>query len=261
MTPGAHGDWSTAPLVALDLEGSGAQDRDDEAILEIAIVPLTGGRPDIASAYSTLISPGRTVPRRPWISPGLTSEALAGAPGPGDVEPELASRVGGQVVVGHNVGVDWRLLHRRHPAIAPAALIDTLRLARHIKIGAGTSLRTRTCGDSVGTRPRRKTWPGRRQADVPWLDADPESPPHWSAAVTESDRGTAASWARERRAPIPIGSCSRRIGLGLCAKSPVMVVLRMRDACGYLPAEVKSGSHFLAGMGEQWRLRRPDAAL
>jgi DNA polymerase III subunit epsilon len=37
--------WITAPLVTLDLEGSGAQDRDNEAVLEIAVVPLTDGRP------------------------------------------------------------------------------------------------------------------------------------------------------------------------------------------------------------------------
>ena len=73
MTPGTSDDWSTTPLVALDLEGSGAQDR-DEAILEIAIVPLTAGQPDIAGAYSTLINPGRKIPRRPWISPGLTTD-------------------------------------------------------------------------------------------------------------------------------------------------------------------------------------------
>jgi DNA polymerase III epsilon subunit-like protein len=66
--------------VALDLEGSGAQDHDNEAILEIAVVPLTGGRPDTASAYTTLINPGRTIPGRPWISPGLTTAVLAAAP-------------------------------------------------------------------------------------------------------------------------------------------------------------------------------------
>jgi DNA polymerase III subunit epsilon len=45
--------WQQARLAALDLEGSGAQDRDDEAILEIAVVPITGGQPDTASAYCT----------------------------------------------------------------------------------------------------------------------------------------------------------------------------------------------------------------
>lgn len=133
-------DWAAASLVALDLEGSGAQDRDDEAILEIAVVPFTNGQPDTAAAYSTLVNPGRTIPQRPWISPGLTNDALSGAPCPADVEPELARRVNGQIIVGHNVSVDWRLLHRRHPAITPTALIDTLRLARHLKLGAKDSL-------------------------------------------------------------------------------------------------------------------------
>jgi DNA polymerase III epsilon subunit-like protein len=80
MTPGTNDDWATASLVALDLEGSGAQDRDDEAILEIAVVPFTNGQPDPAAAYSTLVNPRRKIPRRPWISPGLTNDVLATAP-------------------------------------------------------------------------------------------------------------------------------------------------------------------------------------
>jgi hypothetical protein len=51
MTSGT-GDWTTAPLAALDLEGSGAQDHDNEAILEIAVVPLAAGQPDTAAAYA-----------------------------------------------------------------------------------------------------------------------------------------------------------------------------------------------------------------
>jgi hypothetical protein len=31
------------------------------------------------AAYTTLINPGRAIRRRPWISPGLTSTALAAA--------------------------------------------------------------------------------------------------------------------------------------------------------------------------------------
>jgi DNA polymerase III epsilon subunit-like protein len=96
--------------------------------------------PDISAAYSTLINPGRSIPKRPWISPGLTTAVLAGAPGPADVEPELARRLDGRFIVGHNVGVDWRLLHRRYPNIAPAGLIDTLRLARRLKRGGKNSL-------------------------------------------------------------------------------------------------------------------------
>src|SRR5215472_3029258 len=133
-------EWTAAPLVALDLEGSGAQDHENEAILEIAVVPVTGGCPDTVGAYTTLINPGRRIPQRPWISPGLTSAVLDAAPAPADIGPELARRINGRILAGHNVRVDWRLLHRRYPTITPAALIDTLRLARYLKLGRKNSL-------------------------------------------------------------------------------------------------------------------------
>ncbi len=127
--------WTRAPLVAVDLEGTGAQDREGEAILEIALVPIAGGRPSPSGAYTSLVNPGRPVPRRPWISPGLTDATLATAPPLADVEPELRRRLGGAILVGHNVGVDWRLLHRRCPGIRPAGLVDTLRLTRQVHPG------------------------------------------------------------------------------------------------------------------------------
>jgi DNA polymerase-3 subunit epsilon/exodeoxyribonuclease X len=161
------GDWADAPLLALDLEGSGAQDRENEAILEIAAVPVTGGQPDAADSYSTLINPGRRIPRRPWISPGLTNDVLAGAPAPADIEPQLAGRIRGKILVGHNIGVDWRLLHRRYPAITAAGLIDTLRLARHLDLGPkkGLSALVTQLGLTAqidqladGSQPHRALW-------------------------------------------------------------------------------------------------------
>jgi DNA polymerase III epsilon subunit-like protein len=167
MTYDAGNDWTTAPLVALDLEGSGAQDHDDEAILEIAAVPITVGQPDMPAAYTTLINPGRTIPRRPWISPGLTSTVLAAAPLPDEVGPELDRRVTGRIIVGHNVGVDWRLLHRRYPSIKPVALVDTLRLARTLNLGGKNSLTALTDRLDLtpqveqlatGSQPHRALW-------------------------------------------------------------------------------------------------------
>lgn len=132
--------WTEAPLCALDLEGTGAQDKEHEAILEVAVVPIVDGSPDLSSAYESLVNPGRPVPRRPWISPGLTDGALSAAPSPAQVGPELEARVNGQYMVGHNVSVDWKLVHLRHPSVRPAGLIDTLRLARHLQIPAPRGL-------------------------------------------------------------------------------------------------------------------------
>ncbi|GAA4898418.1 3'-5' exonuclease [Streptomonospora salina] len=84
----------------------------------------------MGQAYETLINPRRPVPRRPWISPGLTDAVLAEAPPPDAVRPELVPRLTDRYLVGHNVGVDRRLLHRRYPGIRPAGVIDTLRLAK-----------------------------------------------------------------------------------------------------------------------------------
>jgi DNA polymerase III epsilon subunit-like protein len=154
-------------LVALDLEGSGAQDREQEAILEIAVVPLRQRQPDLDAAYSTLINPGRSIPPRRWISPGLTDDVLSTAPLLSAVEPLLAARINGTYLVGHNIGVDWRLLRRRCPHLQPVGLIDTLRLARAVDRKASNNLAALVerfaLGDEVnrlaaGSVPHRALW-------------------------------------------------------------------------------------------------------
>lgn len=159
--------WTRMPLVAVDLEGTGSQDRDQEAILEIALVRLVDGSPDMATAYDTLVNPGRPVPRRPWISPGLNDDALKDAPRPEQIDHALVTRVKGRYLVGHNIDVDDRLLRLRHPRVAPAGLIDTLRLARSLDVpgpkGLGALLDRFGLRDRVNElvptgRPHRALW-------------------------------------------------------------------------------------------------------
>ncbi|MFI6907200.1 exonuclease domain-containing protein [Nonomuraea sp. NPDC050394] len=126
--------WTTADnLIALDLEGIGGQDRDREKILEIAVVPLTGGQPDMAQAWETTINPGRTIAPRSWISPDLTGTILLTAPPLEDVADNITTRVHKRILVGHNLAVDWRLLHRDLPDPEVVALIDTARLYNHLR--------------------------------------------------------------------------------------------------------------------------------
>lgn len=128
--------WTTAPLVAIDLEGTGGHDRDREKILEIAVVPLAAGHPDMSQAWETTINPGRTIAPRPWISPDLTGTILLTAPPLQDVADDITSRVHKQILVGHNVGAGWRLLHRNLPDLEAVALIDTARLYKHLRPAA-----------------------------------------------------------------------------------------------------------------------------
>ena len=130
LAPVGSAPWHAADIVALDLEGSGAQDHDAEAILEIAVVPLLHGQPDLDRAFSSLVNPERPIPPRAWHSPGLSGIALATAPVLNSIAPVLAELIDGKWLVGHNVLVDWRLLSRHLPELRPAGLLDTLQLAR-----------------------------------------------------------------------------------------------------------------------------------
>jgi len=124
--------WHHAAIVALDLEGSGAQDRDCEAILEVALVPLHDGQPALDRAFTSLVDPGRSIPQRPWLAPGLTDDLLATAPRLEQIAAKLAELIDGRWLLGHNVNVDWRLLRRHLPGLRPAGLIDSLALARSL---------------------------------------------------------------------------------------------------------------------------------
>jgi DNA polymerase-3 subunit epsilon len=166
LTPMASQLWHDAPIVALDLEGSGAQDHDAEAILEIAVVPLTNGQPELARAFTSLINPGRKIPRHPWLSPGLTNAVLATAPPLDKVEAQLAELINKRWIVGHNVNVDWRLLNRSLPALRPAGLIDTLALARALgqpkrslsALVEQMHLTGQVTASAVGSQPHRALW-------------------------------------------------------------------------------------------------------
>ncbi|WP_076818145.1 3'-5' exonuclease [Pseudofrankia asymbiotica] len=159
--------WTEADLVAVDLEGSGAQDRDHEAILEVAAVPLRHGQPDVPHALSTLVNPNRPIPQRPWISPGINDQTLRVAPPLTRIASVLTAMINGRWIVGHNVGVDWRLLRRHIPDLAPAGLIDTLALARATGIDGGRSLSTLVKNTGLdetmrlavpGSQPHRALW-------------------------------------------------------------------------------------------------------
>ncbi|RNI01024.1 3'-5' exonuclease [Micromonospora aurantiaca] len=158
--------WHATEIVALDLEGSGAQDRDHEAILEVAVVPLVHGQPDLDRAFTSLVNPGRPIPQRPWISPGLTDAVLTEAPPLNAIAAQLAELMNGRWVLGHNVKVDWRLLSRHLPDLRPAGLLDTLSLARTMDfpdrslstLVEALRLREAMIAAAGGSQPHRAYW-------------------------------------------------------------------------------------------------------
>ena len=99
---------SATPLLALDAvvidtETTGLDAR-KARIVEIALVPLAGGRLDVAGASRRLIRPDVSIPKQATRIHGLDAAAVAGAPAFAEAWGDLAARIGDQVVIGHAVG-------------------------------------------------------------------------------------------------------------------------------------------------------------
>jgi len=121
--------WEEAPFVVCDLEGTGPQEGDQEGIVELALVPLQRGQ-SAGLALSTLVNPQRKIP---WVATrvhGIRNADVMSAPTIDDLADQIRELVDGRAFVAHNARVDWNLLSRLCPGLAPLCVIDTLRLAR-----------------------------------------------------------------------------------------------------------------------------------
>jgi len=124
------------PLASLDFETTGLHIDSGHRVVEVGVVrldPVTGVR----RAYSTLVNPGVPIIRRSQAIHGISDEMVADAPRFGEVLPRLAPLVEGAVFIAHNANFDLNFLRAesrwaKATAPEPAAVIDTLALARHV---------------------------------------------------------------------------------------------------------------------------------
>lgn len=134
VEPAPDGD---APLrgldyVVVDVETTGGSPARGDRITEIALVEVSGGR--ISGEFSTLVNPGRPIPR--WITrlTGITGEMVADAPAFEEVADPVRERLEGRVFVAHNVPFDWRFvaeeMRRARSLLPEGPRLCTLRLAR-----------------------------------------------------------------------------------------------------------------------------------
>ncbi|MDY0291414.1 MAG: 3'-5' exonuclease [Desulfuromonadaceae bacterium] len=99
---------SSRPIVVLDVETTGISVAKGERVIEIGAVRVVEGK--LGERFSSLVATSRP------ISPGalaihkITPAMLAGQPTPEEVFRDFASFIGGDILVGHNVGFDMRFL-------------------------------------------------------------------------------------------------------------------------------------------------------
>lgn len=121
-------------FVALDVETTGG--RDVDRVTEIALIEFEGEQ--VAARRVTLVNPLQRIPPMIVRHIGITDAMVRTAPTFERLAQRLHDRLRGQVVVGHNLAFDRRMLDlefRRFGLAWPqtAAEICTLRLARLLK--------------------------------------------------------------------------------------------------------------------------------
>ncbi|MET9863100.1 exonuclease domain-containing protein [Streptomyces smyrnaeus] len=114
-------------LLVVDVEGNGTNPPD---LVEVAALPVRGGRPDTSTAGAWLTKPRRPVTPFAARVHGLTNELLNAQPGWEEIAAQVHTLLGTSWVAAHNAHVDHRVLTAHLPRWQPAGVLDTLRLAK-----------------------------------------------------------------------------------------------------------------------------------
>lgn len=119
-------DWPR-PLYVVDVEGNGANPPD---LVEVAAIPIEGGRARPDEARQWLIRPPVPIPARISLIHGITNEMTADAPAWAEVADEVGGLLEGAWIAAHSARVEHTVLSRHLPDWQPRGILDTLRLAK-----------------------------------------------------------------------------------------------------------------------------------
>lgn len=125
-----EGPWRAWTYAVIDLEGTGAQDREEE-IIEVAGILISDGCLS-DTVFHSLVNPNRPIPQLPWMMHGISDGDVREAPPMSAIRCSLERFLDQKVLVAHNARVDWRLLRRKCPRLQPRAILDTLHLSRKL---------------------------------------------------------------------------------------------------------------------------------
>ena len=133
--PKKHDLYNTLDFVALDLETTGLDFKNDR-VIEIGAVRFTGGAP--GEEYSTFVNPGMPVPQHITRLTSITNENVAQAPAFKDIAQKLVEFIGDAPICGHQVEFDINFLNEEFKRLALPKVfvqqVDTALLSRIVNL-------------------------------------------------------------------------------------------------------------------------------
>lgn len=149
--------WMSARLVVVDVEGHGGR---PPRLVELAVVPIVGGI--IGEPATWLVRPPESISWQATRVHGITNRDVAHLRPVEAVADDIRAYLDGAVVVAHAAHVDVGVLSHELPDWRPAAVVDTLKLARRVyphlrshRLGALVDELDLARGLAEGMRPHR----------------------------------------------------------------------------------------------------------
>jgi len=120
--------WSELTFLVVDVEGNGHKPHE---IIELASVPIRSGSIQ-NDANQWLFRPIKSVTQRATDLHGITNEVLANKPTFQELAPTIHSALGDEILIGHNVHIDYQLIKKQIPQWEPLLVLDTIKLAKAV---------------------------------------------------------------------------------------------------------------------------------
>jgi DNA polymerase III epsilon subunit-like protein len=122
--------WKQYDYAVIDLEGTGAQHREHEGIVDICVIPIDRGVIGEPS-FRALLDPQIEIPPAVSRIHGIKDADVVGRPTLADVTESILRAVDGRFLIAHNAPVERRVLSHRLPQIYSTEMLDTLKLAKY----------------------------------------------------------------------------------------------------------------------------------
>ncbi|WP_158854515.1 3'-5' exonuclease [Saccharothrix deserti] len=122
------------PLAVVDVEGNGAQ---PPQIVEIAVLPVDGPAGPVTGhdLRTWLVRPAMPITPIAHRIHGIGNEDVERKPPWYGVAREVQPLLTGRTLVAHDASTEYRVLGAHLPGWQPPMVLDTLKLARHVRPG------------------------------------------------------------------------------------------------------------------------------